>query len=76
MTITTSFPGFTGNNCETKIDLCEGWLCLNNGTCIVHRNVPVCHCQPRFSGEHCEIDISVSEQPKNKKAAHEGFEIP
>ncbi|VDP14297.1 unnamed protein product [Heligmosomoides polygyrus] len=50
--------GFTGNNCETKIDLCEGWLCLNNGTCIVHRNVPVCHCQPRFSGEHCEIDIS------------------
>ncbi|XP_030628227.1 cadherin EGF LAG seven-pass G-type receptor 1 [Chanos chanos] len=48
--------GFTGDYCETEIDLCYSGPCRNNGRCRSREGGYTCECQDDFTGEHCEVD--------------------
>ncbi|KAL2093590.1 hypothetical protein ACEWY4_010902 [Coilia grayii] len=47
--------GFTGDYCETEIDLCYSGPCRNNGRCISREGGYTCECPADFTGEHCEV---------------------
>uniref|UniRef100_A0A8C9TNK3 Cadherin EGF LAG seven-pass G-type receptor 1 n=1 Tax=Scleropages formosus TaxID=113540 RepID=A0A8C9TNK3_SCLFO len=49
-------PGFTGDYCETEIDLCYSGPCRNNGKCRSREGGYTCECLEDFTGEHCEVD--------------------
>uniref|UniRef100_A0AAY4D3X6 Cadherin EGF LAG seven-pass G-type receptor 1 n=1 Tax=Denticeps clupeoides TaxID=299321 RepID=A0AAY4D3X6_9TELE len=48
--------GFTGDYCETEIDLCYSGPCRNNGRCRSREGGYSCECQEDFTGEHCEVN--------------------
>ncbi|KAL0962784.1 hypothetical protein UPYG_G00345400 [Umbra pygmaea] len=48
--------GFTGDYCETEIDLCYSGPCKNNGKCRSREGGYTCECQEDFTGEHCEVN--------------------
>nr|XP_030138682.3 cadherin EGF LAG seven-pass G-type receptor 3 isoform X2 [Taeniopygia guttata] len=48
--------GFTGDYCETEINLCYSNPCLNGGICTRKEGGYTCVCRQHFSGEHCEVD--------------------
>ncbi|XP_066504962.1 cadherin EGF LAG seven-pass G-type receptor 1 [Hoplias malabaricus] len=48
--------GFTGDYCETEIDLCFSAPCKNNGFCHSREGGYTCQCPEDFTGEHCEVD--------------------
>ncbi|XP_072233193.1 cadherin EGF LAG seven-pass G-type receptor 1 isoform X2 [Leuresthes tenuis] len=50
--------GFTGDNCETEIDLCYSGPCKNNGRCRSREGGYICECLEDFTGEHCEVNAS------------------
>ncbi|XP_026001885.1 cadherin EGF LAG seven-pass G-type receptor 1 isoform X6 [Astatotilapia calliptera] len=50
--------GFTGEYCETEIDLCYSGPCKNNGRCRSREGGYTCECLEDFTGEHCEINAS------------------
>lgn len=50
--------GYTGSNCEKKVDHCSSQPCFNGGQCIDLGHSVKCHCRPGFSGTHCEININ------------------
>ncbi|XP_053719186.1 cadherin EGF LAG seven-pass G-type receptor 1 isoform X1 [Synchiropus splendidus] len=50
--------GFTGDYCETEIDLCYSGPCKNNGRCRSREGGYTCECQEDFTGEHCEVNAS------------------
>ena len=50
-------PGFTGVECETNIDDCEGVNCSGNGQCMDGLLSYTCDCDPGFTGVDCEVDI-------------------
>uniref|UniRef100_A0A7N6C234 Cadherin EGF LAG seven-pass G-type receptor 1a n=1 Tax=Anabas testudineus TaxID=64144 RepID=A0A7N6C234_ANATE len=50
--------GFTGDYCETEIDLCYSGPCKNNGKCRSREGGYTCECQEEFTGEHCELNVS------------------
>uniref|UniRef100_A0AAV2IVZ2 Uncharacterized protein n=1 Tax=Knipowitschia caucasica TaxID=637954 RepID=A0AAV2IVZ2_KNICA len=50
--------GFTGEYCETEIDLCFSGPCRNNGRCRSREGGYSCECQEDFTGDHCELDAS------------------
>ncbi|XP_078001185.1 uncharacterized protein LOC144453723 isoform X3 [Glandiceps talaboti] len=60
--------GFTGVSCETALERgCDYVhnICRNGGTCMMSQ-VGIhsfCVCTPQFSGEHCEMPISVQVCP-------------
>ncbi len=43
--------GYTGERCETKIDLCKDVICQNGGKCLDG----TCNCPTGYSGKNCEI---------------------
>nr|XP_037863230.1 cadherin EGF LAG seven-pass G-type receptor 1 isoform X3 [Chlorocebus sabaeus] len=49
-------PGFTGDYCETEIDLCYSNPCGTNGRCRSREGGYTCECFQDFTGEHCEVD--------------------
>ncbi|XP_048650555.1 cadherin EGF LAG seven-pass G-type receptor 3 isoform X2 [Marmota marmota marmota] len=49
-------PGFTGDFCETELDLCYSNPCRNGGACAQREGGYTCVCRPRFTGEDCELD--------------------
>nr|XP_006004060.2 PREDICTED: cadherin EGF LAG seven-pass G-type receptor 1 [Latimeria chalumnae] len=49
-------PGFTGDYCETEIDLCYSNPCGNNGLCRSREGGYTCECHEDFTGEHCEVN--------------------
>ena len=53
----TCDPGFTGTDCSTDINECEGVNC-NNGTCIQGIASITCACEPGFTGTDCSTDIN------------------
>uniref|UniRef100_A0A6Q2Z0R2 Cadherin EGF LAG seven-pass G-type receptor 1a n=1 Tax=Esox lucius TaxID=8010 RepID=A0A6Q2Z0R2_ESOLU len=48
--------GFTGDYCETEIDLCYSGPCQNNGKCRSREGGYTCDCPENFTGEHCEVN--------------------
>ncbi|KAE8281530.1 Cadherin EGF LAG seven-pass G-type receptor 1 Precursor [Larimichthys crocea] len=50
--------GFTGDYCETEIDLCYSGPCMNNGRCRSREGGYTCECLEDFTGEHCELNAS------------------
>nr|XP_015208138.1 PREDICTED: cadherin EGF LAG seven-pass G-type receptor 1 isoform X2 [Lepisosteus oculatus] len=49
-------PGFTGDYCETEINLCYSEPCFNSGTCRSREGGYTCECPEDFTGEHCEVN--------------------
>ncbi|XP_034297968.1 cadherin EGF LAG seven-pass G-type receptor 1 isoform X2 [Pantherophis guttatus] len=49
-------PGFTGDYCETEIDLCYSNPCGNNGLCRSREGGYTCECYEDYTGEYCEVN--------------------
>lgn len=53
--------GFTGVECEIKLNPCDKKPCLNGGECsagIIHHYNHTCKCPPLFTGRNCETKIT------------------
>uniref|UniRef100_A0A3B3ZF42 Uncharacterized protein n=1 Tax=Periophthalmus magnuspinnatus TaxID=409849 RepID=A0A3B3ZF42_9GOBI len=48
--------GFTGDYCETEINLCYSNPCLNGGVCARREGGYTCICRENYTGERCELD--------------------
>uniref|UniRef100_A0A3Q3JKS0 Cadherin, EGF LAG seven-pass G-type receptor 3 n=1 Tax=Monopterus albus TaxID=43700 RepID=A0A3Q3JKS0_MONAL len=48
--------GFTGDYCETEINLCYSNPCLNGGVCVRREGGYTCICREDFTGDQCEFD--------------------
>uniref|UniRef100_A0A8C1ND96 Cadherin EGF LAG seven-pass G-type receptor 1b n=1 Tax=Cyprinus carpio TaxID=7962 RepID=A0A8C1ND96_CYPCA len=49
--------GFTGDYCETEVDLCYSGPCQNNGKCRTREGGYTCECPQDFTGERCEVNV-------------------
>uniref|UniRef100_A0A4W3HTH2 Cadherin EGF LAG seven-pass G-type receptor 1 n=1 Tax=Callorhinchus milii TaxID=7868 RepID=A0A4W3HTH2_CALMI len=47
--------GFTGDYCETEIDLCYSDPCGNHGLCRSREGGYTCECYEDYTGDHCEM---------------------
>ncbi|XP_017175138.1 cadherin EGF LAG seven-pass G-type receptor 2 isoform X2 [Mus musculus] len=47
-------PGFTGDYCETEVDLCYSRPCGPHGRCRSREGGYTCLCLDGYTGEHCE----------------------
>lgn len=50
-------PGYSGEKCDTNIDDCDPYPCLNGGSCIDGVNEYTCDCSSGYSGDSCETNI-------------------
>ncbi|XP_077574235.1 cadherin EGF LAG seven-pass G-type receptor 3 isoform X3 [Stigmatopora nigra] len=48
--------GFTGDYCETEINLCYSNPCLNGGVCARKEGGYTCICREDYTGDRCEFD--------------------
>uniref|UniRef100_H3D3A2 Cadherin EGF LAG seven-pass G-type receptor 3 n=1 Tax=Tetraodon nigroviridis TaxID=99883 RepID=H3D3A2_TETNG len=48
--------GFTGDYCETEINLCYSNPCLNGGVCAPREGGFTCICRENYTGDRCEFD--------------------
>ena len=51
-------PGYTGVDCETKIDECEHEPCGRNGKCLDLVNRFECECYNGYQGKTCQENIN------------------
>jgi hypothetical protein len=51
-------PGYSGINCETKINECEHNPCGKNGNCLDQINEYKCDCYPGYTGQNCQENIN------------------
>uniref|UniRef100_A0A8C4KZZ5 Cadherin EGF LAG seven-pass G-type receptor 2 n=1 Tax=Equus asinus asinus TaxID=83772 RepID=A0A8C4KZZ5_EQUAS len=47
--------GFTGDYCETEVDLCYSRPCGPHGRCRSREGGYTCLCRDGYTGEHCEV---------------------
>lgn len=52
-----SYPGYTGQHCETDIDECYSDPC-HYGTCKDGLASFTCYCRPGYTGRLCETNIN------------------
>lgn len=50
-------PGYTGTNCQHRINPCDSSPCLNNGHCNNQDGSFHCNCEFGFTGPRCEVGI-------------------
>lgn len=50
ITLSLSFLGFEGHNCENNVDDCPGHKCMNGGICVDGVNTYNCQCPPEWTG--------------------------
>ncbi|XP_029453376.1 LOW QUALITY PROTEIN: cadherin EGF LAG seven-pass G-type receptor 3 [Rhinatrema bivittatum] len=48
--------GFTGDYCETEVNLCYSNPCQNEGVCTRREGGYTCVCREHFTGDNCEVD--------------------
>ncbi|KAM7412298.1 hypothetical protein PAMA_021990 [Pampus argenteus] len=48
--------GFTGDYCETEINLCYSNPCMNGGVCLRREGGYTCICSEDYTGDRCEFD--------------------
>lgn len=48
------FSGYTGKNCETRVQLCGSNICENDALCVIENKNSVCYCVPDYHGERCQ----------------------
>ncbi|XP_051777196.1 cadherin EGF LAG seven-pass G-type receptor 3 isoform X2 [Erpetoichthys calabaricus] len=48
--------GFTGDYCETELNLCYSNPCMNGGVCARREGGFTCICRENYTGERCEVD--------------------
>lgn len=51
--------GFTGDYCETEIDLCYSGPCKNNGRCRSREGGYTCECLEDFTGKFLEANVKI-----------------
>uniref|UniRef100_A0A5S6QXQ2 Delta-like protein n=1 Tax=Trichuris muris TaxID=70415 RepID=A0A5S6QXQ2_TRIMR len=57
-------PGYSGTNCELKVETCQMNPCQNGGTCHESGANYTCACAANFSGRHCQSNArTCKEQP-------------
>ncbi|XP_038612021.1 cadherin EGF LAG seven-pass G-type receptor 1 [Tachyglossus aculeatus] len=49
-------PGFTGDYCETEINLCYSSPCGRNGFCRSREGGYTCECHEDFTGDSCDVN--------------------
>ena len=49
---------------DDNSELCENYLCYNNGKCRIIDNKAKCICTSRYEGEHCDIKVLTEEEKK------------
>lgn len=49
--------GYSGFNCEKKIDYCSSSPCSNGAKCVDLGDAYLCRCQAGFSGRHCDNNV-------------------
>ena len=54
-------PGFEGERCETNIDDCVEFSCMNGSACVDGVNEASCDCLPGFEGVICQVNIDECE---------------
>nr|XP_031840166.1 sushi, von Willebrand factor type A, EGF and pentraxin domain-containing protein 1-like isoform X1 [Nomia melanderi] len=59
----TCDSGYSGRNCELRIDECALNPCRNNGSCTSTENDYSCECHGGFEGEFCEILVDHCDPP-------------
>ncbi|KAF4793870.1 hypothetical protein TURU_106503 [Turdus rufiventris] len=65
-------PGFTGDYCETEIDLCYSNPCGSNGLCRSREGGYTCECYEDYTGKwcRCKKKKTVKLEIQKQKAAH------
>nr|KAF6341126.1 delta like canonical Notch ligand 1 [Myotis myotis] len=49
--------GFSGFNCEKKVDACSSSPCANGAQCVDLGDAYMCRCRAGFSGRHCQDNV-------------------
>ncbi|XP_048585834.1 protein jagged-1b isoform X2 [Nematostella vectensis] len=56
-------PGYTGINCETRVDSCASNPCLHNGSCTNTIEGFQCQCTSDWEGKTCQLSKDCHSQP-------------
>ncbi|XP_077996405.1 IgGFc-binding protein-like [Glandiceps talaboti] len=59
-------PGFSGDKCETEVDVCDNSLCENGASCNIdnlEEKGYVCVCGQQWQGEFCNIASAIELSP-------------
>ncbi|KFD53142.1 hypothetical protein M513_06056, partial [Trichuris suis] len=55
-------PGYSGTNCELKVETCQMNPCQNGGTCHESGANYTCSCAANFSGRHCQTNAQTCKE--------------